>query len=307
MDDFILVTVTLVAIVMLVLVGLTFVPGFATRTAYRHAALVGIGLPPDLEHAAAKRLMASARGGSIGAFVFVFGATIVAQATQGNGDETGASRLALWSIVGATVTGLCVGTAVAAFIGGPVADPDAPRVARSGAVTVADYLHPVERVVARLLVVLAATVVTWSLLAAPESATTTPLVVLAVLGVASLVLFEVVSRRVVERSQPAGSTADLVWDDALRSSTLRDLVSAPVALGAIGVLFGAVQLITAGGALDGSTAAETVGVLTPFLVIAVSLYSRAAGLQRYFLRRLWPNLRWSDTADATSDPVSDRA
>ena len=133
------------------------------------------------------------------------------------------------------------------------------------------------------------------------------LVLFAVLAVVSLALFEFSSRRIVALPQPAGSTAELVWDDAVRVSSLRDMLAAPVAFAANSVVLGIVALVQTAVEISPSDGANLLGISTPFVLIALTLYGRAAYPQRYFLGRLWPKLRWSDTADEPTPTTTDAA
>ena len=284
-----------VAVLFCVLFGLTFVRQYARYNSYRLSVLVGVNLPPRLEPAISARLMARDRGTAIGAFAFAVAAVLAFQFGIFAGAD---SYYAFLFVAGTAVTGACVGSAVAAFSGSRTIAPDAPRVARSSVAAVADYVHPIERIGVR--VVVAASVVV--LIVAATTTTGIPILVtafLTVMGVASLALFEVVSRRIVDRSQPAGSTADLVWDDAIRSSLLRDLLTAPAALGAFGLIFATATLIDNGTASSTATDATSLGL--SFSGLAVALYGRFSRPRRYFVGRLWPNLRWSDTADEMTD------
>jgi hypothetical protein len=110
------------------------------------------------------------------------------------------------------------------------------------------------------------------------------------------VLFEIAGRRVVDRSQPAGSTGELVWDDAIRALILRDMLIAPITLAAFSLFIGVAHLLGSDNGPD-----SLVSVFPTFVALAVTLYSRASRPQRYFITRLWPNLRWSDTADSVPD------
>lgn len=288
------------ALGMIVLFALTFVPFYARWSAYRHSVRIRVDLPSRLERAVSSRLMARDRGASVGALAFVALATF---AFQFDVADTTDSRLSSWFIVGAAFAGAGAGTAVAAFTGTRSVAPDTPRVARSGAVGVADYLAPFERIGARIVIVLslAVAVVGTALTIAGVSDSLFPVVFFAVVGVVSLVLFEVVGRRIVDLSQPAGSTAELVWDDAVRALLLRDMVTAPLALGTYSVIFGLIGL--AEGSTDPSTtvAGFVVSAIFAVALVATATYSLATRPQRYFVDRLWPNLRWSDTADVPVD------
>lgn len=282
------------------LFALTFVPFFARWSAYRHAVVVGIDLPERLERAVSARLMARGRGAVLGALVFTVAAALAVYFEIGVRSD---SNLTVWFIAGAAIAGGGTGAAIAAFTGSPSIAPDQPRIARSEAVSVADYIHPFERFGARVFVTAAVLVVAADTVLDGSDAGNPifPVALFAVFGVIALAVFEVVSRRIVALPQPAGSTAELVWDDVIRTSTLRDMLSAPFALGAFSVLFGLLGLVDT--LPNTMAAADVTGLATTAAMLALVLYSSSTRPQRYFLDRLWPNLRWSDTADIATDAV----
>ena len=296
---FIIVFVGVVAVVGL---AATFVPLYARWRAYQQSSYLRLDLPSRLEHAVSSRLIARERGAIIGALV-VGGAAVAGFATGiVGGFEPGVTTL---FVVGAVFAGVGLGTAVAALTGKKQVPSDQPRVARSGVATVGDYISPLERVGAWVVVAIAVSVAVWTAFVDPGSGRlVVPTALFAVTAALTLVLFEVASRRIVEASQPAGSTAEMVWDDALRSSAIRDLVTAPLSLGVYGTVFGVFSL-----ADRSAGAAAVAGYLGVGFVIAglaaTLLATVVSRPRRYFITRLWPNLRWSDTAD--SDDRADAA
>lgn len=114
--------------------------------------------------------------------------------------------------------------------------PDAPRIARTRTMGVADYLDPVRRRLPWVLGGLAgvaAVVVTILALRAPDrvdGVAATAAAVFAVVGLAVFVALPGLERLVLAQPQPAGHTLELAWDDALRASTLMSLrLSATIA------------------------------------------------------------------------------
>lgn len=288
---------SLLCVLTIVLVILTFVPFFARWNALRYAVLLRVGLPVRLENAVSARVNARDRGAGIGAFVATVLAMLAVHFGIGVSDDT---RLTLLLIGGAAAAGGGAGVAVAAFTDAPGIARSGPRIARSGAVTVADYIHPFERYGARTVVVVAAAVsIAGAALGAGGSLF--PLAAFATVGVVALGLFEVASRRIVAIGQPAGSTGELVWDDAVRASTLRGMLAAPVAFGGYSLLFGLLRLVETGPAAATAAAADVSGVATSLGVFAFVLYDRIGKPRRHFLDRLWRDLRWADTADAATD------
>ena len=278
---------------LIVALALSFVPFFARWRAYRHAATIRIDLPAQLERTVAARLMIRSRGGSLGGLVFTAAAALAFHFEIGVNND---SRLTGLFIVGSTFAGVAAGTAVAALTGGRTIAPDRPRVARARAVTVSDYLAPFELIGARVVVYAAVgLLLVVSLFAAPGAGGSLfAIAFFAIFGAISLALFEVASRRIVDLPQPAGSTAELVWDDAIRASSLRDLVTAPIALGAYCLVFGVFGIAessTHPAAMLVSWVAGSVFALTG---LAAAAYSIATRPQRYFVDRLWSDLRASD-------------
>ena len=187
--------------------------------------------------------------------------------------------------------GAGIGVAIAALTERATA-VDGPRVARSGAVALGDYVAPFERNGARLAVVVSVLALLGMLLfLAPGAATTAPTplkVTIVVLGILSLLVFELGSRRVIDRSRAAGSTGELAWDDALRAAAARDLVIAPICLGIWSTLLIASDAIQAVPAMQDMRLG--IGLVVVALAIGVVIIGKAYNPQRYFLRRLWPEL-----------------
>jgi len=286
-----------VAALLVALFVSTFVPFFSRYTAYRYSVDIRVDLPVRLEPRVSARFIAQGRGATIGGLVFLVAAVLAMLGGIYVGDAPASPLLLVFGLV---LVGSLVGATVGAFTGVTTTTSDQPRVARSRAVSVSDYLPRVERVAAWVSVV-AAVLVAVALGAAGASAAVFPVALFAGLGGLTLVMFEIASNRIVDRSQPAGSTADLVWDDAMRASILRDLISGPLALGALSLVLGIVQLVGTSVGLTASNMADNYGIVLSVLGLASALYSRTGWSQRYFLGRLWPNLRWSDTADAVTD------
>ena len=278
------------------LFALSFVPFFARWSAYRHSVLIRVDLPRHLERTVSERLMRGQRGGTISGFLFILGAAIIVNLGFVGHDTS----INLWFIAGGAIAGVGVGVAIAAVTGRSTVPSNGPRVARSGAVAVSDYVAPLERVGAVVAVLLAIAVLVFGVVVGSDWSLF-PTAVFAVLGAASLIVFEVAGRRIVDLSQPAGSTGELVWDDAIRASILRDLLHAPLALGAYSVVFGLVGIAQSTSNPDAITAANLTGLVSTGVLLVIAIYTRVASPQRYFVDRLWPNLRWSDTADVVTD------
>jgi hypothetical protein len=294
MDSGVAVVVLVASVASIVFLGLTFVPFVARWSANSHAVLIRLDLPARLERSVSQRLMASGRGAAIGALVFTVAAGLFLQLAP---TATGDAGFEILFVVGATIVGASAGSAITAFTGIPTVVLDKPRVARSGAATAADYLHPFDRIAARAVVTVSIVVVIANAVIGTGGSFLAS-GFLAMLGAISLVLFEVMSRRIVDHPQPAGSTADLVWNDAIRASTLRDLVTAPFALGAYSLILGIVLLVEGLTGSPAQSTADVSSVLSSFALIVIVVFTRADRRQRFFLRRLWPDLRWNNSPDA---------
>jgi len=296
--------ITIAWFVLFVILGaLTLVPAYARYAAQRRAYRLGITLPSNLEAEVEHRLMARQRGAAIGGILLTALAAVAFQWELGVDNDSEQTGL---FIVGAAFAGIGIGASVAALAGRPAADPGRVRVARSNAVTVRDYVAPLELVGARAVVTVAVVVlIVGAVLAATGSDIGLyPIAFFAVFGAISLAVFEIVSRRIVGRPQPAGSTAELVWDDAVRASTLRDLVTAPLALGAYCLIFGVFGVT----GTDAPVLVVTiVGGIFLAALVGAAIVTMATRPDGYFLRRLWPDLRWSDTAEASAPTSTDAA
>ena len=277
---------TILVLALVVFFALTFSSSWRTATARRFAKRVGLTLPDAFAPAMGSRLARRVRAGVLGALLGAAGG--VALLTLQPTTDVNAR---IWLILGAYFVGLGIGVAIAALTE-HTAVVDGPRVARSDAVALDDYVAPFERNGARVVVVVSVlALIGMLLLPAPGTGTVAPTplkITLVALGILSLLLFELGSRRIIARSRAAGSPLELAWDDALRAGAARDLVIAPICLGLWSTL------------LIASDAGQTVpavqdmrlgiGLIVVALAIIVALIGSAQKPQRYFLRRLWPEM-----------------
>ena len=188
-------------------------------------------------------------------------------------------------LIGGAFAGLAVGVAISAARTSAPLDPEAVKYARPSAVALSDYVAPLERTGGRIVVGLAVVTLITAVLAGARISV--PLIALTALAVAALLVFEVAGRRIVDRAQPAQSPSDLRWDDAVRSSVLRDMITAPIILGADAVVVAAGALIDH--LLSGSDVANVILVIACFAVAAaLATAAITSRPQRYFLSRLWP-------------------
>src|SRR5690606_22755761 len=115
-----------------------------------------------------------------------------------------------------------------------------------------------------------------------------------------LLIFEIAGRRIVAMGNRVGSPEELVWEDAIRSKTVRDISSAPALVGLYAIAHSLPSLFgerTEAPFLGWMGVAAFAGTLI-VLVITTTLRP-----ERHFLRRLWPELAASTGqpygADAT--------
>ncbi|EYR62382.1 hypothetical protein N866_09010 [Actinotalea ferrariae CF5-4] len=268
-------------------------PRRALAAAHALARTVDLALAGPTESAVVARCRARDRAAAIGMAVGVVVAAAALLATRP--DQI---------VLPVIVTALAGGIGAAAGQGfvawkesGVTVPPEEVRIARTSTPDVADYVAPLERGSAAV----AAAAPAGALLALGASTRLggdlpgmpwAPAVVLACLPVVLLVLAQVAGRRLVARPQPARTTLELAWDDALRARALRDLVGVVVAGGA-GLAFVAIWL--ASGRADGGWPANVAVGVTSGLTIALSTalaVGALAGLvvrpERHVRRALWP-------------------
>jgi hypothetical protein len=269
-------------------------PRLRRASLQRYARRVDLPLPSkrrdDTEHLLATRSLAT----DVGAITGVVAAAVWTATAQPPALEEPSWVLVL---LGALFTGGAVGAGVSAALEtGRRPTPGEPRVARATAATLDDYVAPLElhggRIVAvlpTLTLVAAWAAASWS---GRSDATAVPT---GALGIALLSLgvvagSELAGRRLIGRPQTATTDLELAWDDALRARALRDLSTAPIAVGTYGT-FGV--LLALGDALQhGAFRDAAFGGIGLLLVAAVvvAVVSTSSRPHRHFRRRLWPDL-----------------
>lgn len=261
------------------LVG-TYRPVQRAQRAATFVRSVGLALPDSLKDVVTERVALRQRGGAAGLVAGIAASAFVLSMDPASGEHFATPFL----LIGGAFAGAAVGVAIAAAQASAPLDPDVVKYARTSAVGLSDYVAPLERTGGRIVVALAVVALVAAIaVGAPVSPV---LIALGVLAVLTLIVFEVAGRRIVDRAQPALSPGDLRWDDAVRASVLRDMVTAPIILGADTV-------VVAGGALAdhllaGSEVAKIALVIAVF--VAAALLATAAITtrpQRYFITRLW--------------------
>ncbi|OIH98056.1 MULTISPECIES: hypothetical protein [unclassified Curtobacterium] len=240
----------------------------------RLAARVGLPVPPaleaDLRARTAARLLGSASGGLAG-LALALGVTF---ATGSQHDRVG-----LYACAAVAVAGYGAGLVWASFLGAFQHD-DRPRVARLDTVTLSAYVPSLLRLLAWVLWLATIALVAVELGGRDLRLAVVVAPLLAV-STLSLVALEVLGRRLVLRGQPAATTEELMWDDALRSSALNG-----VATGIRQVL-----LITLIGSTLLVTDTASAWLLLPAFVItagSVVLVRMSRIADTWYLEQLWP-------------------
>lgn len=303
--DVILLPTTLLLLAAVTAVGSVVIrrqPAVRRRALARFARRVDLPLPDALlwaqaETALTRRNVAVDVGGSAGVAVAA-ALGLLLGAPDGLPGDTEAAREGLWALIvaGAALAGAAGGAAWAGVRAASRRTPPAgPRLARPTAASAADYVAPVELWGARAAGIAPAVALAVGVVIATGVDTVRPAdlvnvgTVLAVLaGLAALGVGEVAGRRLLDLPQSAGSNLELAWNDALRARVLRDVVTAPLAIG----LYATCALLTAAsdGVRDpvianGLVGLVGLGIIAVAVITAASVASRP---QRHFRRRLWP-------------------
>ncbi|MEC5183448.1 hypothetical protein RCH12_000903 [Cryobacterium sp. MP_3.1] len=201
--------------------------------------------------------------------------------------------------------GLGVGSAVGAALASSASaftPLTGPRIARSCTPGYADYVPPLERWSGRVLPALAllAVLAAWiafSVGALGDARLSSTYIWgsagawLAYASIAGLLVSEVLSRRILDRGQPAASATDLAWNDGLRSQALRDLHAVPVTLGFVSILGTFLDIGSLSDYQGGGATAALVGLVLLVLLsgaaLTVLLLDITSKPQQYYWRRLW--------------------
>jgi len=297
-------------------------PGRNGKQLAKVAARMSLPLTPEVEPLVRARLRRRAWGVGLGgglALAAVLAVVLGVPELQG-------SPVAPAVVFVSGFAGMGVGAASAAAVAVPRPATDAVRVARAAPPRVSDYVGPSERIGPRLVTGLAlAAFVVCGIVAvtglggafaplSPGEWATSVAGVCVLIAVVGLVLTEVAMARLVDRGQPAMSELDLAWDDALRSMALRDLVTAPVVLGFVGVVGSMIVLgDAASGGGPGSLGNVVVGVLglsfiVPLaLAIGLAVWATTTKPHLHWWRTLWEPYRPSTTGAASAPGAERRA
>ena len=283
------------AIALAVLALLAPAEGAARRVAKR----VGLPLPEQpLRDLIARRAHHTRRWVAVSGSLALLGTVVaVAIATTGGAMADPGTELP-WIAVGGTLLGVAAGALLGVLSYRPPVDPDRPRVAHAQHTTLRDYLDPMERIGARIVVALGA-VVAVGVMVVPGAATDAAgpgaltVVVLAAVGVIGLLAVELGGPRIVlARPRPSATPEALRWDDAQRADDLRTLVTGPIMTGSYASIIGLAALASAVPANVDRVLLLIVNNGGFFLLVVALLVVAGIALARrpgqYYRRRLWP-------------------
>lgn len=212
-----------------------------------YARRVGLELVPEIEPRVEARLRRRERSVVLGAAIAgVTGLVIAALAPAPGGALAGLSYEPLLIIVLAWC-GYVIGAAAASLSETFDRDQDSPRIARAIQPQVHHYLSDAGRWTGRIALALALVVYSAALIVVATNFggifdgmlgtyLLGPATVSMLLALVLLVLAEVMTTRIVRHPQPASTSTELAWDDALKSLALRDVRSVPLLLGFVATL-----------------------------------------------------------------------
>lgn len=252
-------------------------PPVLTWQVGRLAKRVGLRVLPELEDRLRARVAARMLGGAVGGLA---GLTVAAIVELGSGARTGTVFVTTVGVFG--IAGYLLGTTWASFAVS-FARPAGARVARLTTVSLSSYVPSLARLVAWALLGLAVVAVA---IAAAGQDPVRAAVLAPVVAVVALVLvaLEVLGRRLVLRGQAAASSEELVWDDALRSSALNEVLD--------GVRQTVLLTVVASGVLLSSSSSWW--FVLPLLVLAVGTVVLARMIRvawTWYLEQLWSGPR----------------
>lgn len=245
-------------------------------------------------------------GGGVGLIVAILAALFLPGFNQNN--------FSLLGIFIISLTGIGVGAGLSALRTTRELPNDVPRIARLSSPTMSDYVIGLEYRGAIVTVIAGAVVtavvvplgfafaeLTWDRAILP--------IVVAILAVGALIGTLAISRSILDRGQRAGSVLDLAWDDAIRSTALRDLITVPLALGFAAALVPLVTVVSGARIVQPTTSVDNIlslvalgGIaLFVFVGMIVAIVVLASSPQRHYRRRLWPTPAGNT---ATTAPVA---
>ncbi|GAB3403315.1 hypothetical protein GCM10027515_14100 [Schumannella luteola] len=274
------------------------------RNADAYARRLGLAIPPQMQQLIERRLARRGRAAGVGVLLGAVAAVPVALLTP-----EGESRWA--HLVPAAGVFALVASVVAAVAALVLRERpgEGMRVARSTEVRLDDYVAPFELNFQRAVValgLLGALVGIFAVALQPTLLTTSgAFIATGLVGLVAAVAFEVIARRLVDAPQPAGSPAELAWNDALRTLGIRDLMLVPSMMGTFSA-FGALLVLVVPGSTSALPGQLGAGIaFGVFLIVIVALIVLAAVQYRHgsplthFLRRLWPEVAAQNAAART--------
>jgi hypothetical protein len=206
-----------------------------------------------------------------------------------------------WCLFAAYLAGAGIGSATAILLSERRREQGVVRVARPSAVTVADYVPPLQTWFSRvcvLLGILAFAGDLWLTFGTSRAYLSLVSGLLVGLAIVMLVAYEIVSRRFVSKGVLAGSPLELAWDDGLRSYALSNM-NMMVTLIALYSLIGYDTILVNGpySHVESIASAPLFGIYvglfpigaTVLILCLVAIITRIRSRQ-HFLRRLWPAL-----------------
>jgi hypothetical protein len=280
------------------------------RALERFARRVDLPLPDGSRDELAGRLTGRTLGAELGACAGVAAAGIAAWVGDLPATLPASHEVAqpLWTLIvaGAALVGGALGAGTyGARLAGRRGETGGTRIARPTAPTLADYVPPLERygawvmAFAPTLLLVVGSLLAWSPGELPLAAVLSPVtVVAAAVALLTLAAGELAGRRLLDQPQAAGSTLELAWSDAIRARILRDVTTAPLAIGAY-ASFGV--LLAASGTIEDAVLANIVTGLLGLVMwglLVAAVVSVASRPQRHFRRRLWPRAAASEAAPA---------
>jgi hypothetical protein len=265
------------AAVFVVLTGLSFVPIWQRILVLSIGWYAGgLGIPDALDAKLRRRASIRSRWGNVGAIAGLLLALVPIRL-----EGVHLEYALLLVVLGFALLGQGIGLAISSLVLQLSAASDGPRIARTRVVVVRDYI-PFPLQLFSWLAWGAGCV--FAVVGSVSGTVPTQSIAIISLAGLSLILFEIGARAIVQRGQPAGSTDELIWDDALRSSALRDLLQAAL----MPVVLATIAFVRTGNAPVGPWTWTGVLVVMAFVVAEAVTYRLT---RRYYLERLWPNAR----------------
>ena len=250
---------------------------------------VGVDLPQRLAERLRRRMLINRRSSLIGGMAGILVSALIVDSRAPSSPNT----LDTFILIAGAFAGPTLAISIAALLTASKDSDDHVRYARSHAVGLSDYVPPLERWVARGLTLLAiAFLAAWSISSwlRPAASDTQAFIngaLFTLIAAGTLLICEIAGRRIVAMGIRAGSPEKLVWEDAIRSLTVRDLAGAPALVGLYAIMWTAPALLSEGA---GAAVVNSTGLMVSFGVIVVAIISMVFKPERHFLRRLWPEL-----------------